>query len=232
MKNISLFAKMIKTVSSLPWLKYAFEIEKRIPIEKINKNKTILEKTDHSDIKNPLADLTENEFEKLINKIFKQRGYTIIDGIAFNHDSVDLVLHQNHEATYVQYKSWKEKYIDENLIIEFYAAMETNQVKHGVVITSGVFTQEALEFSLGKAILLINGVDLSQMIEVFMQSGFTEEDFEEQKVSQPQKMPELEPLCPICSQKMIKRTARKGKNAGNIFWGCSQFPNCRGVVSS
>ena len=29
---------------------------------------------------------------------------------------------------------------------------------------------------------------------------------------------------------MVLRTARKGANAGNQFWGCSKYPRCRGVL--
>lgn len=35
--------------------------------------------------------------------------------------------------------------------------------------------------------------------------------------------------CPRCSQPMVKRLARRGRNAGNYFWGCSRFPTCRGT---
>ena len=35
--------------------------------------------------------------------------------------------------------------------------------------------------------------------------------------------------CPTCGCDMILRTAKSGKNAGNHFWGCAKFPNCRGV---
>ena len=34
-------------------------------------------------------------------------------------------------------------------------------------------------------------------------------------------------LCPKCGGKMVERVARRGKNAGNTFWGCSNFPQCR-----
>ena len=30
---------------------------------------------------------------------------------------------------------------------------------------------------------------------------------------------------------MARRTARRGANAGNEFWGCPEFPRCRGIVS-
>ena len=31
---------------------------------------------------------------------------------------------------------------------------------------------------------------------------------------------------------MALRTARKGRNAGNQFWGCSRYPACRGIAES
>ena len=40
-----------------------------------------------------------------------------------------------------------------------------------------------------------------------------------------------EPSCPICSSKMVLRTARRGSNAGNQFWGCSQYPRCKGITN-
>ena len=227
MKNISLLTKMINTVSSLPWLKKVFELEETAPL--VTKNKK-LDKNLYSETANALLDLTEVEFKKLINKIFKQRGYTIVD-IELCHDSVDLVLQQDNEMTYVQYEHWKDKEIELRTITFLHDIMKDDNVRFGIVITSGEFTPDALEYAIGKTILLINGIDLTQMIEVLMQSDFKEEKLENKNASQEQEMPELEPLCPICSQKMIKRTARKGKNAGNTFWGCSQFPNCRGVVS-
>ena len=38
------------------------------------------------------------------------------------------------------------------------------------------------------------------------------------------------PDCPKCGQPMVRRTARRGANAGSQFWGCSEFPRCRGIV--
>ena len=99
-----------------------------------------------------------------------------------------------------------------------------------MVISLGTFSPEAMDVALGKTLLLINAEDLSKMIYSLSQmSG--EPSVEEEVEPNIDDMPELEPLCPICSREMIKRTAKKGKNAGNTFWGCSQFPNCRGIIS-
>ncbi len=38
-----------------------------------------------------------------------------------------------------------------------------------------------------------------------------------------------EPECPQCSAEMVQRTATKGKYAGKKFWGCTNYPRCRGI---
>ena len=37
------------------------------------------------------------------------------------------------------------------------------------------------------------------------------------------------PKCPVCGAAMRLRTAKNGANAGQQFWGCTQYPSCRGV---
>jgi hypothetical protein len=37
------------------------------------------------------------------------------------------------------------------------------------------------------------------------------------------------PKCPVCGSPMRLRTAKSGANAGSRFWGCTQYPACRGV---
>ncbi|GAB6068877.1 hypothetical protein JCM13664_21980 [Methylothermus subterraneus] len=38
------------------------------------------------------------------------------------------------------------------------------------------------------------------------------------------------PNCPRCGKPMVLRTARSGRKAGSQFWGCSDYPKCKGVV--
>lgn len=37
------------------------------------------------------------------------------------------------------------------------------------------------------------------------------------------------PLCPDCGKPMLKRTQRIGALQGRLFWGCSDYPRCRGI---
>jgi ssDNA-binding Zn-finger/Zn-ribbon topoisomerase 1 len=37
------------------------------------------------------------------------------------------------------------------------------------------------------------------------------------------------PTCPRCNSTMVRRVARRGRNAGGSFWGCSRYPSCKGT---
>jgi len=226
-KNKSIFKKMLNSV--FPWFKSS-----DVSSKQKKKTSPSAQKISGND-SNSMSNINSSEFEDFVYRIFIQRGYAVTEKSDDAYDGADLILQRNDESTYVQYKDWQEQQVDVTAIGELYVAMEFAGVKHGIAITMGEFTVEALDFSLGKSLMLINGVDLFQMIEALPSDSDidTDEKTEEliEAATDEQEMPELEPLCPICSQKMIKRTARKGKNAGNTFWGCSQFPGCRGVVS-
>jgi restriction system protein len=38
------------------------------------------------------------------------------------------------------------------------------------------------------------------------------------------------PQCPQCGAQMALRTAKTGKKAGQQFWGCTQYPDCKGTI--
>lgn len=40
----------------------------------------------------------------------------------------------------------------------------------------------------------------------------------------------LIPACPLCGKPMVLRTAKAGPHPGRQFWGCSAYPDCRGLV--
>ncbi|MDM5124447.1 MULTISPECIES: nuclease-related domain-containing protein [Aeromonas] len=39
------------------------------------------------------------------------------------------------------------------------------------------------------------------------------------------------PTCPRCGNAMVLRTASRGENRGNQFWGCRGYPTCRGMLT-
>lgn len=42
---------------------------------------------------------------------------------------------------------------------------------------------------------------------------------------------EASPSCKKCGAAMVRRKAKNGPHAGNLFWACSTFPKCRQVVA-
>ena len=39
----------------------------------------------------------------------------------------------------------------------------------------------------------------------------------------------IAPSCPNCGKPMRQRTARTGPHAGELFWGCTGYPECKGI---
>ena len=48
--------------------------------------------------------------------------------------------------------------------------------------------------------------------------------------SDPTDLSDLIPNCPKCRKPMVLRTAKQGQCAGQNFWGCSGYPDCRQTV--
>ena len=99
----------------------------------------------------------------------------------------------------------------------------------GFVVTSGRFTAEAKAFAEGRNVQLVDGPRLFSMIKQAKQSMSAAVKPPENKPAIAQPTAAVETACPQCGAGMVMRTARKGANAGGAFWGCSNFPSCRGV---
>jgi restriction system protein len=121
----------------------------------------------------------------------------------------------------VQCKHWKARSVGVKVVRELFGVLKAANANHGVVVTYGSFTLEAVEFAKANSITLIDGPKLTRMIASVQQSG----NMKSAPVPATQ-------ACPKCGSPMVLREARKGPHAGKKFWGCSKFPVCRGAVSS
>lgn len=88
-------------------------------------------------------------------------------------------------------------------------------------MTFGTYTTEAKRFAQENDIELVDRRLLLEMIES------TRKTHTAQTITTTESNDA--PSCPLCGSKMILRTARKGANCGNNFWGCSSYPACRGI---
>jgi len=87
-------------------------------------------------------------------------------------------------------------------------------------------------------ICLINQANtlLDRQIETLEKQFIEEGGYSEQLATarlaarQEKKSADPVPACSQCGKPMVLRTAKTGKNAGKQFWGCSGYPDCKGVV--
>ena len=61
------------------------------------------------------------------------------------------------------------------------------------------------------------------------EGGFTERLSKVRLEARDAKVSANSPRCPECGGPMRKQVARKGRNAGNPFWSCCNYPNCHGT---
>jgi len=156
------------------------------------------------------------EFEELVGEAYRRKGYLVTETGGGGPDGgVDLILKKNGEKILVQCKHWKMDKVGVKVARELYGVVAAESASGGIVISSGSFTQEAKGFAKGKPLELLDGSALLNLIA----------EVRKTPAIPPQKSDDN--TCPICGSKMVLRTAKKGINAGEKFWGCSAFPKCR-----
>ena len=136
---------------------------------------------------------------------------------------------QGKDKYLVQCKQWKAYKVGVDGVRELYGVMAAKGATGGFVVTSGRFTDDAKAFADGRNVQLVDGPKLFAMIK---QAKLALTATAQQPASKPtmaQSNTAIEPNCPQCGSGMVKRTARKGGNAGGEFWGCSKYPTCKGV---
>ena len=104
------------------------------------------------------------------------------------------------------------------VVRELNGVVAAQRAAGGFVVTSGTFTQQARDFAKNTTIGLVDGRALDRMLA----QG-------ERKECQGRNVAVDEPACPVCNAAMVKRQARRGKNKGMFFWGCRDYPSCRGT---
>jgi restriction system protein len=176
-----------------------------------------------------LNGMSWQEFEMLVGEAFRRKGYIVSETGGGGADGgIDLVLRKDADKFLVQCKQWKAYKVGVTTIRELYGVMVAEGAVGGFVVTSGVFTADAKSFAEGRNINLIGGAELTAMIKKTQQQSSATATTK----SSPQISPTVtnNQICPKCGSTMVKRTAKHGANVGQMFWGCSNFPQCRGIV--
>ena len=183
-------------------------------------NKNELKKTAPID---PIDKMSWQDFEILVSAFFKKQGYSVSECGAGGPDGgVDLRLTKGSKNIIVQCKHWKTFKVGVKIVREQLGIKTAEGADSVIIVTSGRYTDEAIEFARNQRITLIDGMKLKSIITQGKSYLSTEEpNLIKSKSS---------PYCPQCSSIMVERIAKKGKWAGNSFWGCSRFPKCKGII--
>ena len=160
-----------------------------------------------------VRDLHWRNFEELVAEAYRRLGYRVAEGGYGADGGIDLELRKDGQLTLVQCKQWKTQKVSVNVVREMFGVLTAHQANHFIIISSGTFTQQAIDFAAGKPIELIDGPKLLALVNDVQVS--------------PQVTIEKPKTCPKCSGELIERTAKRGPNAGNTFLGCYNFPKCR-----
>ena len=177
-----------------------------------------------------LRSLSWKDFERLVGEVYRRKGYTIVETGGGGADGgVDLVLKKNGETIFVQCKHWKMDRVGIVIIRELLGVVYDKKASGGIVITSGTFTQEAIDFARGNPIKLVNGKELYAMIGVIKNKAIPIHKGKPAVIKMPVHENPTPLLCPLCGSAMVLRTAKKGPTAGSLFYGCSKYPKCKGT---
>jgi restriction system protein len=107
---------------------------------------------------------------------------------------------------------------------EIFGVVAARKADGAIVVTTGRFTDDAVDFAKGQPIELIDGRRLEAMVREITVVGAPAPG------SGARRDPTIDGAaassCPKCGATMVRRTPRAG---GAAFYGCSKFPKCRGT---
>ena len=162
------------------------------------------------------------QLEKLVAELFEASGYHAEHRGGANPDGgIDLVVENMDGRVAVQCKHWGRWKCGVAVVRELMGSMLHDGIPQGYLIATEI-TPDARELAAKHSIGIMDREELIKWIDGALAA-------ENHDVRTALERPDK--LCPKCGSKMVQRTARKGKNAGEIFWGCSRYPQCNQIMN-
>jgi restriction system protein len=196
----------------------------------------------HGDGFDWLRALDWRAFEDAVAAAYRRQGFTVLPTAYRADGGIDLILTRGSDRIFVQCKQWRVYQVGVRVVRELFGLVAAHGATGGIVITSGRFTAEAVEFARICGVVLVDGPATARLV------GADPTVATVPPAGAPAPAPALPspaplsapapavaggvpttPWCPICSAPMVQRKARRGPSAGSLFWGCSRYPGCKGV---
>jgi restriction system protein len=168
-----------------------------------------------------LADIEWRRFEAVCEAFYAQAGLTTRSQSHGADGGVDIWLESKHmdQPRIVQCKHWQGRPVGVKEMREFLGVMTANKLQHGTFVTSSTFTDDAQAFATDNGIQAQDGDALLKLI------GQRTPEQQAALLAVAYEGEYWRPTCASCGRKMVERTSGK---FGRPFWGCANYPNCRG----
>ena len=167
------------------------------------------------------------DFERLVSEAFRRRGYRVEEtGLGGADGGIDLILRKDGRVDLVQCKQWRTRQVKANVVREMWGLVAHHHADGVKIVCVGDFTRDAEEFAAGKAIELIHGERLLELIREVQSAPVASRGTSPTRV-EPMLAQRAAPTCPKCGSVMVLRTNRTTKKP---FWGCGSYPRCKGTI--
>lgn len=161
-------------------------------------------------------------FELLCARYYEAIGFTTATLAAGPDGGIDVKLFKGDlgkPLAIVQCKAWNTHAVGVKEIRELLGVMVHDGVGRGIFVTTGTYTQDALQFGAAHPIQLLDGAAFARKIldlpldkqKLLLDFAFIG-DYST-------------PTCASCGIKMISRDSKRGP-----FWGCTHYPRCKNTL--
>ncbi|HRC73833.1 MAG TPA: restriction endonuclease [Candidatus Competibacter sp.] len=184
------------------------------------------------------------DFEQLVGEYYRRRGFRVQETGGGGADGgIDLVLERDGETWLVQCKRFAHTAVGVKPVRELLGVVAGERATGGIFIATSAFTREATAFARGQKLELVDGETLLERVEaVRAVKTIAPSPEPAERPADAAKAPAGSAVptppapvdapavrCPKCGSSMVRRTAKRGVNAGQPFWGCTKYPACRGT---
>ena len=215
-------AQLGQAAADYAWISFVLLLSVPLAIASAAKRRRLIGRQSTID---SLRSMPWQDFEQLVGQAYRRKGYRVVDrGGSLADGGVDLELRSKDKKIVVQCKRWKTRSVGVPLVRELYGAMAGEEAHGGIFVTSGRYTPDAIDFARDKPIELVDGAGLIKLLNSVQAAARPFPAHTSVVVTF-----EGPITCPRCGAAMVRRVAKQGATAGSAFWGCSQFPLCRGT---
>jgi restriction system protein len=179
-----------------------------------------------------LGQMSWQQFEHLVSEAYRRQGYVAqVVGSPSGDGGVDIELRRKGRFILVQCKQWKAYKVGVKPVRELLGVVVSRRADKGIIVTSGTFTAEARRFveDNSRHLEAVDGPGLFELIRSVQKQSTAASAGAAVLPIPVSEQSNSSPNCPQCGVPMVPRVAHKGTDRASRFWGCPNFPGCRGT---